>query len=454
MRASNRFKLLVVDDNRDIHRLIQRYFEKSSYDLLFADNGQQALDMLSGTPVDLMLLDLKMPGMDGLSVLEAAMEIQPALKVIMLTAHGGVREAVSAIKLGALDFFEKSIDTEILFNKVKQMYDMWRLELENQRLRNDLVSRFTFRDMLGQSHRMVELMDMIARIAPTDTSVLIQGESGTGKELIARAIHHHSQRAGAPFIPVDCAAMNETVVESELFGHTKGAFTGADKSTLGLFRTADTGTLFLDEVGELSLSMQAKLLRSIQERAVRPVGSPKATPVDIRILSASNKNLMEAVSVGSFRLDLYYRLSGITLEAPPLRQRDGDIAVLANHLIDRFSLEEGFDIKRFSSRALAALKNYHWPGNVRELENVVRRALVLTSGDTIDLEDLHNQLPCADRQTDNPAGVAISLPDHQAQIIRKTLEMTSGNRRETAKILKISEATLYRKIKQYNLTEV
>lgn len=454
MANRNPFKLLIVDDRLEIHQLMRRYFEKHPYDLVFADNGQQALDLLSTTSVALMLLDLKMPGMDGLTVLKTARQIQPSLRVIMLTAHGGVQEAVAAMKLGAVDFFEKSVDPEILGSKVNQIHEMWQLEQENRQLRRRLDSRFRFPDMVGESFPMLKLKDMIARIAPTDTSVLIQGESGTGKELIARAIHHHSQRARGPFCPVDCAALNETVVESELFGHIKGAFTGADQSTQGLFRSADTGTLFLDEVGEMSLAMQSKLLRTLQERRVRPMGTTKTIPVDIRILAATNKNLVETVSRGELRQDLYYRLSAITLEAPPLRDRGGDILVLARFLAEQFCREEGHVPKQFSDHAQAALTHYDWPGNVRELENVVRSALVMSAGDSIGPGDLSIPMTSAPHPPGNLNEHPTTMSDHQARIIRDTLEATAGNRRQAAKILGISEATLYRRIKQYCLTEV
>ncbi|MCF8087618.1 MAG: sigma-54 dependent transcriptional regulator [Desulfotignum sp.] len=451
MDNQNRFRLLIVDDKPEIHQMMRRYFENTSHDLVFADRGQQALDLLSQTRVSLMLLDLKMPGMDGLAVLEAARQTQPGLRVIMLTAHGGISDAVAAMKLGALDFFEKSVDPELLRSKVNQVHEMWLLEQENRQLRGRLDKRFCFPDLVGTSPPMLKLKDMIARIAPTDTSVLIQGESGTGKELVARAIHHHSQRTRGPFCPVDCAAINETVVESELFGHAKGAFTGADQNTQGLFRSADTGTLFLDEVGELSLSMQAKLLRTLQERVVRPVGTTRAIPVDIRILAATNKNLLVAVSRGEFRQDLYYRLSTITLEAPPLRQIGDDILLLAGYLIERFSRDEGLAPRSFNAPAQTALKHHDWPGNVRELENVVRGALVLSTGEVIGPEDLSIPTVSLSNTPGNLDGHPTTMTDHEVQIIRNILETTAGNRREAAKVLGISEATLYRRIKQYNL---
>lgn len=450
MDTQHRFTLLIVDDEPDVQSAMRRYFGRDPYRLLFADNGKGALDMLSRNSVPLMLLDLKMPGMDGLEVLRSALVTRPELKVIMLTGHGGVQEAVAAMKLGAVDFFEKSISPDVLKKKVDQLHAMWQLEQENRQLRDRLDTLFRFEGLIGESPPMLKLKDMIARIAPTETSVLIQGESGTGKELIAQAIHHHSNRKQEAFIPVDCAAINETVMESELFGHTKGAFTGADQATLGLIRSADKGTLFLDEIGELSVAMQAKLLRTLQERTVRPVGSTKIIPVDIRIVAATNRNLVEAIAEGGFRQDLYYRLSAVTLHAPPLRERGNDILLLSRHFTKRLG-EEGLAPKQFSDQALAALNTYQWPGNVRELENVIRSAMAFSAGDTIGPDDLPIITPPPAGPPGTVSPGAASMADYEAEAIRNALEQTSGSRREAAKILGISEATLYRRIKQYNL---
>jgi len=450
MDTRHRFTLLIVDDDQDVQNAMRRYFGRAPYRLLFANNGEGALDTLSRNSVSLMLLDLKMPGMDGLEVLRAVMAERPELKVIMLTGHGGVQEAVAAMKLGAVDFFEKAISPDVLKKKVDQLHAMWQLEQENRLLRDRLDARFTFEGLIGESPPMLKLKDMIARIAPTDTSVLIEGESGTGKELIAQAIHHHSIRKQEVFIPVDCAAINETVMESELFGHTKGAFTGADQPTLGLIRSADKGTLFLDEIGELSVAMQAKLLRTLQERTVRPVGSTKMIPVDIRVVAATNRNLVEAIAKGGFRQDLYYRLSAVTLHAPPLRDRGDDILLLSRHLANRLS-REGLAPKQFSDQALAVLNTYQWPGNVRELENVIRSAVAFSAGDMIGPDDLSiiTTSPAGAPGTISPG--AASMADYEAEAIRNALEQTAGSRREAAKMLGISEATLYRRIKQYNL---
>jgi DNA-binding NtrC family response regulator len=448
MEKSNPFTLLIVDDEQDIRLAMKRFFARSPYRILFAENGLRALSCLADNPVDLMLLDLKMPGMSGLEVLHEVVDIYPNIKVIMVTGQGGVQDAVTAIKMGATDFIEKSASPELLDEKISHVYQMWRIEYENRLLREQLATQFHFHELIGNAPSMLSLKGMIARIGPSDASILIQGESGTGKELVAHAIHAHSTRKSGVFIPVDCAAINETVIESELFGHCKGAFTGAEQSTLGLIRSADRGTLFLDEVGELPLNMQTKLLRTIQERIVRPVGSIRTIPVNIRIVSATNRNLIEAVALGTFRQDLYYRLNGITLHIPPLRERKDDIVPLARHFIEKHA--RSGKTTGLSDKSITVLQNYDWPGNVRELSNVIQCALALSAADTImpaDLFDISMDQCMFDETTAENA----SLADYEIAAIRNALEQTIGNRRSAAKMLNISEATLYRRIRQYDL---
>jgi DNA-binding NtrC family response regulator len=448
MEKSNPFTLLIVDDEQDIRLAMKRFFARSPYRILFAEDGLKALRCLVNNPVDLMLLDLKMPGMSGLEVLHEVVDIYPNIKVIMVTGQGGVQDAVTAIKMGATDFIEKSASPELLDEKISHVYQMWRIEYENSLLREQLAVHFHFDELIGNAPSMLSLKGMIARIGPSDASILIQGESGTGKELVAHAIHAHSTRKSGVFIPVDCAAINETVIESELFGHCKGAFTGADQSTLGLIRSADRGTLFLDEVGELPLNMQTKLLRTIQERIVRPVGSIRAIPVDIRIVSATNRNLIEAVALGTFRQDLYYRLSGITLHIPPLRERKDDIVPLARHFVEKHA--RSGKATGLSDKSLTVLRNYDWPGNVRELSNVIQCASALSATDTIMPADLFD-ISMDQCMFDETAAEMASLADYEIAAIRNALDQTFGNRRSAAKMLNISEATLYRRIRQYDL---
>lgn len=449
------FSILIVDDEEDIIRSLKRFFARYNYRLHSATDGASALDILRTTKIDLLILDLKMPGMDGITVLKKARELLPQLKTIIQTGFGGVSEAVDAIKLGASDFLEKGESPEILRLRVGKIYEIWNLERENKALRNQNSQKFHFARLVGESAKINKLKDMIVRVAPTDTTVLIQGESGTGKELIAQAIHHHSTRADQPFVAVDCAAISETVIESELFGHTKGAFTGAESATLGLVRAADQGTLFLDEIGELSIGMQAKFLRTIQERVVRPVGSTRNYPVNIRIIAATNRNLLDEVAKGNFRQDLYYRLSSVTLVSPPLREREADILLLARQILAAAAQDNPTTL---SPDALNAIKNYDWPGNVRELENVLRGALVFAENGKIGAVDLPEGLTGHTGQPNQPEGSSpeVTLPNgtlaaYELAAIKNALLEAGNNRRQAAEILGIAEATLYRKIKQFNL---
>jgi DNA-binding NtrC family response regulator len=436
------FTVLIVDDESDMLRAMKRHFKKHPFRTLFAKDGIDALDCLSKRHVDLVLLDLNLPGMNGFAILDDALNRWPELKVIILTGYGGIREAVAAIQRGAIDFFEKSTSPDLLSKKISQVYETWKLEQENIRLHHKLDGQFNFNPLIGDSPPMIELKKMIVRIAPTDTSILIQGENGTGKELVAKAIHYHSLRKSEAFIPVDCAAMSESVMNSELFGHSKGAFTGADQTTVGLVRSADKGTIFFDEIGELSLNMQATLLRTIQERVVRPVGSTQIIPVNFRMIAATNCNLIEAISQGDFRQDLYYRLSPVTLHVPQLWKRGDDITLLSQYLVKIFSAK-GISPKKISESALMLLKNYRWPGNVRELENVIQSTLAFAKTDTIMPDDLltfSTQIAATTKEKN-------SISAYEKTAICSALEQTAGNRRKAAKLLGISEATLYRRIK-------
>jgi DNA-binding NtrC family response regulator len=361
-----------------------------------------------------------------------------------------VKDAVQAIKLGAVDFLQKPFEPENLQARIKQLYTMWRLEQENRRLRRQVQSQFDYDQLIGNSTAMLNLKKMIVQLAGTDAAILIQGHTGTGKELVARAIHSHSPRGGRAFVPVDCAGMSETVMGSELFGHVKGAFTGAHETTKGLFRAADNGTLFLDEVGELPLSMQVKLLRVIQEKEVRPVGASQSYPVDVRILAATNRDLEQEVAEGRFRQDLFYRLNVVTVNTPRLSDRKDDIALLSRHFLQHF-LTSASTVHRISKEAMACLCQYDWPGNVRELENVIRRAVAIGQGDQIMPGDLPETIngdstPLAALPEDTPAD---SLAAYELTAIRNALEKCEGHRKKAAQLLGIGEATLYRKLNKY-----
>lgn len=442
----NIFTILVIDDEDHVHSSIKRFFSRNNYRFLKALNGEEGLNILQDNGVDLVILDLKMDGVDGMEVLKEIKKQDPDQRVIIQTGHGGVKEAVEALKLGASDFLEKGGAPEILKARVNQAYEYWIMSVQHEDLRKKSIEEFSYAPMVGESQRLTKLKDMIVRVAPTDTTVLIQGESGTGKELVARAVHHHSKQSKKPFVAVDCAAISETVIESELFGHSKGAFTGADNTTTGLIRSAEGGTLFLDEIGELALGIQAKFLRTLQERVVRPVGSTKSYTVETRVIAATNRNLLDEVAAGSFRQDLYYRLSAVTLTAPPLAERGDDLELLVSHILGK--LDENASI---SSEALQYLKKYNWPGNVRELENVLRGAMVFAEDNLIQVADLPSSLVDGTVISEEKTFESGTLASYELRAIKDALLAADGNRRMASEILDISEATLYRKIKQYNL---
>jgi DNA-binding NtrC family response regulator len=444
----SKFSLLLVDDEPLVLSSLKRTFLNDPFEIHTAENGDAALELLKAVPVNAALIDLKMPGMGGLALLKKLKHQHPHLMVIILTGHGGVAEAVQAIHLGAVDFLEKPFSPEGLRARISRLHDIWRLQRENRKLRRELDSTFGYERLVGNSTAILKLKQLISRVARGDASILISGETGVGKELVARAIHHNSPRAEGPFVPVDCAAISEAVIESEMFGHTKGAFTGAFAPTLGLIRAADGGTLFLDEVGELSKTMQVKLLRTIQEREVRPVGSIRSFSVNIRLLAATNRDLPQEVLEGRFREDLLYRLKVVHIAVPPLRNRREDIPLLARHFVKR-SQGDAPSTAAISPRALAAMEQYAWPGNVRELQNAIERALALGVEEQIDTDNLPRALRGGHPEPDLPGGETLAAYEKTA--IRNALKNATGNRRKAALILGLSEATLYRKIKLYGL---
>ena len=447
-----KFSLLLVDDEAPMLRLLGETFAEEKYRIHTADSGQAALALIKSARVDAALVDLVMPEMDGIALLKELRHLRPEIMVIMLTGRGEIRDAVAAIRLGALDFLEKPFSADRLRVRVAQLCSLWELKAENRRLKEQAKKRFDYPDLVGDSSAMLKLKEMIARVGPTDATILIQGETGTGKELVARAIHIHSSRSKKPFVPVDCGAISETVIESELFGHTRGAFTGAHTDTLGLIRSAGGGTLFLDEIGELSPAMQVKLLRVIQEKEVRPVGDSNSYPVDVRILAATHHELAEEVARQNFREDLFYRLNVLTLNVPPLRDRMEDIPLLARHFLKHLATV-GSPVTDVSPEVLVCFENHRWPGNVRELENVIRRAIALGGRDTVLAEDL----PPNFFATSAPASQRLfrpaddSLAAWEMAAIVNALTKSRKNRSRAAKILSIGEATLYRKIKKYRI---
>ena len=451
-QPGRKFSLLIVDDEELVQDLLLTVFSEDDYLLHVADNGQEALSVLNRVSVDAALVDLQMPRMDGLTLLKEIKGRYPGIMVVMLTGRGGIQDAVEAIKLGAVDFLSKPIAQAELRVRVDQLCQIWRLRQENENLREEL--HFGFGRMVGNAPAMLKLKDIITQAGQSDASVLIQGETGTGKELVAKAIHFHSPRADNAFVPIDCAAISENVMDSELFGHVKGAFTDAHTSAPGLIRSGDTGTVFFDEIGELSPAIQAKMLRTIQEREVRPVGSAKSYPVNIRVLAATNRDLQEEVTAQRFREDLFYRLNVVTVQVPPLRKRKEDIALLARYFIERLKTDFS-PVEGISDETLRVMDSYDWPGNVRELENVIARAIALGTGKVILPADLPPSLSGDIDTSDDPEQSdpldGYTLAAYERAAILHAVQMCNGNRREAAQILDIGEATLYRKLKVYGI---
>ena len=405
---------------------------------------------MAETPIDAAIIDLKMPGMDGLTLLVEIKRHYPHIQTMMLTGHGNIQQAVAAIQLGAVDFIEKPFVSEKIVASIQQLNTVWQLERENRQLKQEITAQFNFDRLIGKARKMLELKKMISRIGPFDETVLIQGETGSGKEVIAKAIHHHSNRSDQPFVVVDCTTINETMLESELFGHLKGAFTGAHAKNRGLVSAADKGTLFLDEIGELPLSIQGKLLRLLQEKEIRPVGSSRSIKVNVRILAAANSDLDEKIRQKTFREDLYYRLMAVTLHVPPLRDRIEDIHLLVEHFIAKHRSERSIP-SAISNEALTLLESYNWPGNIRELENVIRRILALGIHQVIQPEDLPTALFHPPRNEKIKLPAEDSLKAYEKAAIENALKKSGNNRKKAARLLKIGEATLYRKIKQLHL---
>ena len=450
--------ILVVEDDSAHRSMLKTLLGSWGFTIVEAGDGEEALALVQDNSFDAVLSDVRMAHVDGISTLRGILACNPALPVVLMTAYSSVENAVAALRLGAADYLLKPLDFNLLRNTLERCIEHARLGIENRELRRQLAEAQSGakngNDMLGHSASMQELAKTIATVAPSEATVLITGESGTGKELVATALHHQSARAGHPLVVVNCAALSEHLLESELFGHEKGAFTGADKRREGRFVQANGGTLFLDEIGEMPLAVQAKLLRALQQGEVQRVGSDVPLTVDVRVLAATNRNLADEVAAKRFRQDLYFRLNVITLEVPPLRQRRDDIPLLAAHFLQMFAERNHKSIRGFAPRALDTLRLYDWPGNVRELENTVERAVILATGDLVTEE----QLPPALRETvANMAGdTVLAMPDGENTLeaierraIAQALEATGNNKSEAARRLGITRATLHNKLQKY-----
>jgi two-component system response regulator HydG len=417
-----------------------------------ASHGQEGIERAAEGSPDLVLMDIRMPTMDGMEALRQLRQRSPSVPVIMMTAFGSIDSAVEALKSGAEDYVTKPLDIDELMLKVTKALRIRQLEQEHSIQRERLGERFDFSHIIGSSPRMLDLFETLAVAAPTEATILLLGESGTGKELVANAIHQNSPRADRPYIKVNCAALPETLLESELFGHEKGAFTGALYKKQGRFELAHGGTIFLDEIGEMSLPTQTKILRVLQEKEFESVGGTQTVKVDVRVITATNKDLEDEVRLGRFREDLYYRLNVVPVTIPPLRERKEDVPLLAEHFLDIYRTKNKREIRGFGPGVMETLATYDWPGNVRELENIIERMVIMCRSDTIAVDDLPPPI-VAVREGEGtqtwPAGVP--LKDVERETIRNTLRHTGGNRTQAAKILGITRKTLQNKIRDYDL---
>jgi len=445
--------VLVADDDTEIRNLFSSVLTELGFDVATAPDGRSALELMKGAPYDIALFDVRMPYMDGLTLLEESRRIGSPAHVIILTGFGTTALAAEAVKLGAYDFITKPFEIEeverIISRIVQSGLRVSDTELPPERDQE----RYVFHDIVSRDRKMHQIFGVVKKVARSKCTVLVHGESGTGKELIARAVHESSGDAGKPFIPIDCASINENLIESELFGHEKGAFTGAHVEKQGLFRVAAGGTVFLDEISEIPVEVQAKLLRTLQEKRIRPIGSTRFYDIDVRVIAATNKDLRSAIKGGAFREDLFFRLNVVPIEVPPLRARKGDIPLLVNHFIAKFQRDDQ-PVKGVSENAMKLLLESDWPGNVRELENVIQRALALGETEVItehDLPPLWVKETRARKEGQERPHMQ-TLAEIEREAIERTLRETGGDKVAAARILGINKSTLYRKLKNYSLS--
>jgi len=439
-------KLLIVDDEDIVRESLCDWLTSVGYQVLTASNGEEALRIIRQKNIKIMIADLIMPGMSGLDLMKKAREIVPTISTVIITAHGTIQTAIAAMREGAYDYVEKPFCPEKVELIIRNLIEHHNLVEENISLRRKVEDRYNFEGIIAKSPKMTKIFELIKTVAPTKTTVLITGESGTGKEIIARAIHRQSQRHNDPFIVTSCAALPETLLESELFGYEKGSFTGAVERRKGKFEAADKGTLFLDEIGEIDANTQVHLLRALEEKKITRIGSNEEIEVDVRIVAATNKNLRVLIEQGKFREDLYYRLNVVTIDLPPLRSRREDILPLAEHFLKQYAKQNNSPVKGFSPDVVEFMLNYDWRGNVRELENMVERGVVLSKGKTITLAEFPQEL------TAQAPAEGKTLEGLERNHIQKVLEENGGNIVRTAKILGIHRMTLSNKLKKYNLS--
>ncbi len=453
-------KILVVDDHVSFCNHIQALLENDGYSAAAAYGAEQALDRLSAEPFDILLADMKMPGADGVELFGMARKIDPDITCIIMTAYGSVSSAVKAMKKGVMDYLEKPFEPEVMLVAIEKLLKHRQMLLEIRNLRKEVSQKYSFGNIIGKNYKMQHIYSLIQRVAPTDARVFITGETGVGKELVAKAIHFNSPRKNKPFVGINCGALSETLLESELFGHEKGAFTGAMRTKLGKFEYAQGGTIFLDEVGDISPSLQVKLLRVLQEQTIERVGGNVPRNVDVRVISATNQDVKDKIGQGEFRVELFYRLNVVPVHIPPLRERIEDVPLLVKHFMCRLNKRFNKDIRHISEKAMVALMQYDWPGNVRELENVLERAFITAEGDTIDriifspgMQVVGSGESFSSVDVEVPFKVARSVVVRQFEkaYLYEALKRYDGNVSKTAKECGINPRTLWRKINLYEL---
>jgi len=444
-------RILVVEDEEKLRRVLELQLRSAGFEVEKAGTAEEALRLADRA--DLVLTDVRLPGMSGLELLAAIRRQNMTTPIIVMTAFGTVETAVEAMKAGAADFLLKPFSLDHLMTVIRKALDVRALQDENRKLREELGYRYEFDNIIGRSPAMQEILATVERVAPTRATVLLAGESGVGKDLIARAIHYHSPRRDRPFVKINCTAIPENLMESELFGYEKGAFTGANTSKPGKFEQADTGTAFLDEIGDVPANIQVKLLRVLQEREFERLGSNKTRHIDVRIIAATNQDLRAALEQGTFREDLYYRLNVVPINLPPLRDRPEDIPFLAEHFVKKLAKANGSRVEYITDAAIQKLLSYHWPGNVRELENVIERSIVLCSGDRLDADDIRlDTAPRAVRRTaDHFLPEGMTLDEYERALIREALRRAEGNKSQAARLLGLTRNALRYRLSQMGL---
>jgi two-component system response regulator PilR (NtrC family) len=446
-------KILVVDDEDIIRESLSYILTKEKYEVAEAPNGKAAFEMLKETSYDLVITDIEMQEMKGIELLDEIKKMNLQTNTIVITAYGSMETAIAALRSGASDYILKPVEFDELLIKVKKLFEVRELHLENRILRRELQREYDYTNIIGKSPAITQVFEMIKAVADTESTVLISGNSGTGKELVAKALHYNSKRTNKPFIALNCGAISENLIESELFGHKKGAFTGAISDKEGFIKAAEGGTLFLDEISEMPPQLQVKLLRAIQEKEYTPVGTTLSLPVNVRFIASTNRNLQEYVGQGKFREDLYYRLNVVDIHLPSLKEREGDILLLADHFLNKYRKQMNKNIKGISNDAMRALMNHEWRGEIRELENVIERSVIFCNEDFINIKHLPAQFQSITEHSEySPSGsLDESVKRFEKDIITRALEANEFNKEKTAETLQVGLSTLYRKMKELDI---